>query len=243
LFRDLGDDWKPYEEIYDPKTEVTEPQCRRLIELARLVTHADKAAFDATIGEWIDLDAFARFIACEALLSNYDSLFDNGQNFLLWLDPRTNRFGFSPWDLDHSWGEFGWIGTREQRERASLWHPWVGENRFLERMFAVEEFRQRYRRELGRLVDTLFLPDRLHRRIDELAAAVRPAVAEQSADRLRHFEHAVGAPSESTPSADGSRRRSSREGHQLKRFIAARRRKPGQLEGRSEAIIVRRGRQ
>src|SRR5690606_32032824 len=128
-----------YHEVYDPKTDPTDHQRRRLIELCQLVSHSSEETFAARIGEFIDLDQFARFLACTTLLASYDSILDNGQNFLPWHDPETDRFGFSPWDLDHSWGEFPHIGTPGSRVRASILHPWVGEKRFFERIFAVEE--------------------------------------------------------------------------------------------------------
>jgi spore coat protein H len=233
---DLGDAWVPYHEIYDPKTRTTPAQRSRLVELARLVTHADEAEFARRIADLVDLDNAARFLACEALMANFDGLLCNGQNFLLWLDPRSNRFGFGPWDLDHSWGEFGWIGSARDRERAALFHPWVGPNRFLERLFAVDEFRTRYRAELIRLLDTLFVPDRLNRRIDELAAVLRPALAEEAGRRRENFERAVAEPgpddgAEPPKGGDG------RPTHRLKRFISARSTEArAQLEGRSEGV-------
>ena len=142
-----------------------------------LVSTANFRDFALKIGDYLDLDAAARFLATESLLANYDSILMNGQNFLLWFNPRTQRFGFSPWDLDHCWGEFPWVGSPKDREQASIFHPWVGSNLFLDRLFAVPDFKARYRREMTRLLDTLFIPDRLGRRIDELAAVIRPAVS------------------------------------------------------------------
>jgi hypothetical protein len=235
LFKDLGEDWKAYEGIYDPKTTVQPEHARRVMDLAKLVTHADDAAFAARIGEFIDLDEFALFLAGQALLSNYDGILSNGQNFLLYLDPRDGRFGFIPWDLDHCWGEFGLVGTREQREQASLWHPWIGVDRFLERMLAVGPVRDRYRRELERLRATLFLPDRLSHRLDELANVVRPFIAEESGDRLARFEVAVSG----TP-ADLARDRAA---FSHKRFFTARATSvTEQLEGRSEGAVLTRRR-
>jgi spore coat protein H len=235
LFKDLGEDWKAYEGIYDPKTAVKPEHARRVMDLAKLVTHADDAGFAARIGEFIDLDEFARFLACQVILSNYDGILSNGQNFLLYLDPRDGRFGFIPWDLDHCWGEFGLVGTREQREQASLWHPWIGADRFLERMLAAGPVRERYRRELERLRATLFLPDRLSGRLDELADVVRPFIAEESGDRLARFESAVsGAP------ADMARDRAA---FSHKRFFTARATSvTEQLEGRSEGAVLTRRR-
>jgi spore coat protein H len=235
LFQDLGGDWKAYAGIYDPKTKTDDSQQRRVIDLARLVTHAADDEFAARVAEFIDVDEFARFLACEVMLSNYDGILSNGQNFLLYLDPRTDRFGFIPWDQDHSWGEFGMIGSLEQRERASLWHPWVGRNRFLERMLAAAPVRESYRRELERLLATLFLPDRLRRRMDELAAVVRPLVAEESSDRLARFESAVADEPADDPGPG-------RAAYSPKRFFRTRAASVrDQLEGRAEGLVLTRG--
>lgn len=238
LFLDLGDDWNAYTTIYNPKAKIPEAHQRRLIDLCRLVTHADDAEFARRIFELVDLGHLCRFLACETLLSNYDGIFTNGQNFLLWMDPTLDRFGFSPWDLDQSWGQFSMIGTAEQRVRANIFHPWVGPHRFFERIFAVPEFQTRYRAELTRLLDTVFLPDRLHQRIDTFAHVIRPAVACMAEDRTQGFETAVAqsdASSTSSPSRDKGR------AHGLKPFITRRAAEVrAQLEGRSEGLRVTR---
>ncbi len=242
FLKDLGEDWKAYEGIYDPKTKTEPPQQRRLIELAKLVTGANDADFAARVGEFLDLDEFALFLAGTVILANYDSILDNGQNFLLYHDPRTDKFGFIPWDLDHSWGEFPFMGTAGQRERASLWHPWVGKNHFLERMFAVEAFRARYRREMERLRATLFAPERLSRRLDELAAVVRPFIAEESTNRLAKFEFAV-ADAATSPPRDGNPFDPNRPVYQLKRFFHTRAESvKDQLDGKATgAELTRQG--
>lgn len=242
LFKDLGDDWSAYADIYAPKTKIKARHQRRLMELARLITHASDAEFAARIGEFVDLAEFARFFACQVILANYDGILSNGQNFLLYLDPRTSRFGFIPWDLDHCWGEFPHIGTTAQREQASLWHPWVGENHFLERMLATPSVRARYRQELEQLRNTLFLPERLSRRTDELAAVVRPFVAEESADRLAKFERVVAGRRPAGP-RDGKPPGPGPVGFSLKHFFSARAAAVSdQLEGRAEGVVLTRGR-
>jgi spore coat protein CotH len=236
LFKDLGDDWKAYEGIYDPKTKTKPKHQRRVIELAKFVTAASDSDFAERVGEFIDLDEFARFLACEVILSNYDSILDNGQNFLIYLDPRTDKFGFIPWDLDHSWGEFPLIGTADLRERASLWHPWVGQNRFLQRMLTAEPFRARYREEIERLLATMFVPERLNRRLEELAAVVRLFIAEESTNRLAKFEIAV-ADKWSEGLRDGNRFDPNHPVFQLKRFFGARAESVRrQLEGKAAGV-------
>jgi len=57
---------------------------------------------------------------------------------------------------------------------------------------AVEEFRRISRSHLEDFVARLYVPDRLHRRIDAIAAVIRDPIAAQSALRLHKFEQAVG---------------------------------------------------
>jgi hypothetical protein len=243
LFKDLGENWDAYEGIYAPKTKTKPKQRRRLIELAKLFTHASDAEFADKVGDFIDLDEFARYLACEVLLSNYDGILSDGQNFLLYLDPRTERFGFIPWDQDHSWGEFPLIGTREQRERASVWHPWVGKNRFLEKMLAAAPLRQRYRAELEHLRETAFQPDRLSARLEQLAAIVRPFIAEESTNRLRKFDRDIAGnvmDADASPPKNSKPKRPPRPFSHKHFFEARARAVTDQLEGRSEGVILTR---
>lgn len=242
LFQHLGDDWPAYADIYDLKTKATPAQLQRVVEFARLVTHADDEAFAQRLAEFLDIGKFARYLACEVLLSNYDSFLSNGQNFYLYLDPDSNRFGFIPWDLDLSWGGFFLLGTTEEREQASIWRPWVGRNRFLERVFRVKTFRDAYRARLEELLARQFVPDRLHRRVDELAAVVRGPVAAESDFRYGKFLEATGGKRRAGP-ADEENHGANRPAHQLKRFIDARAKSVrDQLDGKSRGIVLERNR-
>lgn len=238
LFEHLGDNWSAYATIYDLKTDATYEQQRRVIEFARLVSFATDAEFAARVADFLDLDQFARFLAGEVLLSNYDSILADGQNFYMYLHPRSNQFGFVPWDLDAAWGYF-WLGTKQEFERASIWHPWVGENRFIQRVMAVEEFRRIYRAHLEDFLARLFAPDRLHQRIDEIAAVLRDPLTAESAFRLDKFEQAVGL-KPVTPWPGETQHGLNHPAHQLKRFIDARAKSVRrQLDGESKGMILK----
>jgi DNA-directed RNA polymerase specialized sigma24 family protein len=238
LFEHLGDDWPAYAAIYDLKTEATHRQKQRVIDFARLVSSASDSEFAADVGEFLDLDEFARFLAGLVLLSSYDGILADGQNFYMYLDTGSNKLGFIPWDLDSAWGHF-WIGEKLELERASIWHPWIGENRFIERVMAVEEFRRVYRGHLEDFLARLFVPGRLHRRVDELAALIRDPIAAEARFRLSKFERAISInPVEREPgeSAHGV----NHPPHQLKRFIDARARSVRrQLDGQSKGVILK----
>ncbi len=238
LFESLGDDWSAYAPIYDLKTKATSAQKQRLIEFSKLVSYADDAEFTHRAGEFLDLDEFARFLAGEVLLSNYDSLLSTGQNYFLYLDPRSNKFGFIPWDLDAAWGEF-WIGTKHQLERASIWHPWVGPNRFLERVMATEEFRAIYRKHLEDFLARLLVPDRLQKRMDDLAPIIRSPLSAESSFRLSKFEQTVGAVPV-TSSRGETEQGFNRRAHPTRRFVEARAKSVrDQLDGKSDGIILK----
>jgi len=238
LFEDLGEDWPAYAAIYDLKTKTRDEQRRRVIEFSHLVSHATDADFGKRVGDYLDLDEFARFLACLVLLSSYDGLLSDGQNFYIYLDPDSNKFGFIPWDLDHAWGGFYLIGTRKEREKASIWHPWIGRNRFLERVMAVEEFRTLYRARLEDSFAKLFVPSRLSQRIDEIARVIRSPIAAESSLRLQWFDIAVGDKSAAARSPTGGSKGPNRPVHQLKRFIEARAKSVReQLDGTSKGVI------
>ena len=241
LFSDLGTNWSDYEGIYDPKTKITPEQQQRVMEMARFVSTAGDEEFARRIDDFVDVDEFTRFLAAEVLLSNYDGILCNGQNFLFYLDPRSNRIGFIPWDLDHSWGEFPFIGTADQRERVSIDQPWVGKNRFLERMMSVPSVKERYRGALGRLLQTLFVPARLDRRVDAVATAIRPIIAEWSTNRLARLEQAISdAPAPGSPE-EGNPMDPNRPSWQIKRFVAHRAvNVREQLDGKTEGVILSR---
>ncbi len=242
LFQYLGPDWDAYAADYGLQTEATDAQRQRVIEFARLVTDADDDQWAGRVEEFLDLEEFARFLACQVLLSNYDSLLSTGQNYYLYLNPETGRLGFVPWDLDLCWGAFFLLGTTRERERASIWHPWVGPNRFLERVFELPAFQWQYRLELETLLAGLFQPERLARRMDELAGVVRTAVAAESDFRRRKFEEAIGERAADGRDDEGGPR-AGRPAHQLKRFLANRARSVHeQLEGRSSGVILERRR-
>ena len=244
LFDYVGDDWSAYAPIYDLKTDATPGQRQRIIEFARLVTSANDEQFAKQVGGFLDLDEFARFLAVQVLLPNYDSILTTGQNFYMYLDPASNKFGFIPWDLDAAWGNF-WVGTKAEQQGASIWRPWVAENRFLERVMAVEEFRRIYRTHLEDFLARLYVPERLNQRIDAIAAAIREPIAAESPFRLDKFEQAVGlkpvAPARAwqfginypVPFPDFP-------AYDLKQFIAARARSVrSQLTGESQGILLK----
>jgi hypothetical protein len=183
LFTDWGPDWAAYDQSYDPKTDLTEAQKQRVIALGRLVSGATDAEFAATIGDYVDLDDFARYFAVLAWLANHDSLLQNGQNFYTYLHPDTNRMHFIAWDQDFSFGN-----GRNNSAAWSIHRPWSGNNRFLSRLYNVDAFRSKYLARMTEFADRLFVAERFTQQIGEIAPAVRPSIELEGAEWLADFD-------------------------------------------------------
>jgi spore coat protein H len=200
LFAVRGTEWKDYKQAYDPKTKLTQRQIDRLLETCRFFENAPDEEFNKHVGDYVDLEEFSRYLAVTVWVCDLDGMLGPGQNFYVYLDPKTNKFLILPWDQDHSFGQMR--GSQEQREQLSIEHPWTGESRFLERMFKQPEFHSAYRARLEEFSKTIFQPTRIAAQVDEVAATLRPAVAEESETMLARFNDAVAGKS---PSFGGSR--------------------------------------
>ena len=191
VFEDMGDNWSAYQQAYVPKTPVFDHETKRVIEFSKLVSHASDREFAARLEEYLDLDEFARFMAVTVWLSNMDSILSMGQNFYVYLHPKTQQFQFLPWDFDHSFGQFPMAGSTDDLEHLSILQPWSGQVLFLERVFKVDKFKRLYLARMKEFSGTIFNPQRIQRQVDELAPVLRPAVKEESAQLLARFDRVV----------------------------------------------------
>ncbi len=251
LFEDLGDDWSLYRQIYDPKTPVSDEEIQRVLSCCKLVSHASDAEFAAKLGDFLDLDAFARFMAVTTWLSTMDSILGVGQNYYLYLHPKTRRFQFIPWDLDHSFGQFAMVGTQEQRENLSIHKPWDNDIRFLDRVFKVPAFKQLYLARLREFNRSIFQPARIHAQVDLLASVLRPAIQDESPDMLARFDQVMSrSTDEPAPTFTfappgggfGPPGGFGQPAKPIKPFVSARAQSVAdQLDGESEGMLATRG--
>ncbi len=227
LFHDLGDDWAKYNQTYDPKEPMSAEQTKRVIDFCKFVTSSSDEEFAAKLGDWVDLDEFARFMAVTVWLTDLDSILDNGQNFYVFLHPETKKFSFIAWDQDHSFGQFGRGGSTAARRNFTIFHPWSGNNPFLQRVFAVPAFQALYMAKLAEFQKTIFRPERLIEQVNEIAPVIRPAIKEESEDKAKWFDMVV-----SDNGADNY-------SETVKGFVQARAKSVAdQLDGKSQGSVV-----
>ncbi|MBI2804416.1 MAG: CotH kinase family protein [Planctomycetes bacterium] len=187
-----GESWSAYKDFFNPKRTPTEKQKRRLIEFARLVNQADDATFNKKIGEVLDVDNFLRFAAANSMIANLDSFFGLGHNYFLYLNPKTNKFNFIPWDLDLAFGGMG-FGGPDQTDW-SIAQPYMGKNRLTERVLAIKSHNDAYRGHLRALTQGVCSPKAMRGRIDALETLVKDSIAREPAQKGFGFGFGKGFP-------------------------------------------------
>lgn len=202
----LGDDWKAYEQRYQPKTQADDKSKRRLIEFTKLVQKADDKTFKKEIGNYLDVDEFLRFLAVTVTLANMDSFIGLTHNFLLYLDPKTDKFIFLPWDLDLAMGAFMMFGSPDELSDMSIRQPYSNRNRLIERLLADEKIYAVYKGHLRTLLEKGFTVERIRKDLATINAAIesikkqeKAAVAARHEDKPRQgfgsgFEREIDLP-------------------------------------------------
>jgi spore coat protein CotH len=170
-----GDDWAPYKASLLPKDEATKAQADRVIAFTKLIDRGTEEAFRTQIGNYLDVDGYLRFLAVTALLANTDSFFVGGHNAYLYLHAETNKVLFLPWDLDLAFGGFFFLGSPDQQADLSITHPYPGEHRLTDRLLAVPEIGERYRKLVRELTTTAFTKEKIAARLTELEKATKEA--------------------------------------------------------------------
>jgi spore coat protein CotH len=99
-FTDQGDDPTEYADDFKQINSKGSQDLKPVIDLIRWVNTASDAEFDAGLGEHVDVESFARYVATQNLLVNFDDMAGPGRNYYLWYDLETKRFTVIGWDYN-----------------------------------------------------------------------------------------------------------------------------------------------
>ena len=93
-----GDDPDAYTDIFDQK--VGEDDLAPLIDFLDFINNSDDETFAGELGEHLDVDAFATYLAFQDLIGNADDINGRGNNSYLQYDTGTGQFTVVSWDLN-----------------------------------------------------------------------------------------------------------------------------------------------
>lgn len=104
-----GDDVTAYDDVFDQETG-DEDNLEPLIGFLDFVNNADDASFAAELSQHLDVTAFARYLAFETLIDNFDDIDGPGNNSYLHWDAATGVFTVVAWDHNLAFGTRNTMG-------------------------------------------------------------------------------------------------------------------------------------
>ncbi|MCB1026953.1 MAG: CotH kinase family protein, partial [Microthrixaceae bacterium] len=93
-----GDDAASYEDVFDQ--EVGDDDLEPLTDFLQFINESDDETFAAELGEWLDVDSFATYLAFQDLIGNFDDIDGPGNNSYLRYDLEAEQFTVVNWDLN-----------------------------------------------------------------------------------------------------------------------------------------------
>ena len=99
-----GDDPDAYDEVFDQEAGEDNADLEPLMAFLEFVNEADDETFAAELDEYLDVDAFATYLAMQDLIDNFDDIDGPGNNSYLYWDADSGRFTVVPWDHNLAFG-------------------------------------------------------------------------------------------------------------------------------------------
>ncbi|WP_062210935.1 CotH kinase family protein [Demequina oxidasica] len=99
----IDEDPESYKEAFDQ--EGGEDNYEPLIDFLQFVNESDDETFGTDLDEWLDVDAFATYLAFQNVVNNFDDIDGPGNNSYLYWDTDTSQMTVVNWDLNLAFGQ------------------------------------------------------------------------------------------------------------------------------------------
>ena len=146
----------------------------------------DRSRRFAELEHILDMDCFISFLAMETVMCHTDSYSMNKNNYRLFHDLDSDRMIFMPQGMDQIFGAH-WRANA----KLSFWPPLEGLVTIA--VLQTPEGRARYYNRVSELATNFFNVATLTNRVNELAARIRPLIAERNPSAAKDHEKAVAA--------------------------------------------------
>lgn len=105
-----GADPESYADVFDQEGGKKVADLTPLIEFLQFVNESDDETFSAELGDRLDVESFATYLAMMELTENFDDIDGPGNNSYLWWDAETAVFTIVPWDMNLAFGQMAAMG-------------------------------------------------------------------------------------------------------------------------------------
>lgn len=151
--------------------------------LADAATEPNRTNRFARLEKVLDLDRFITYLALDVMMCNWDGYAINRNNYRVYADPGSGRIVFMPHGLDQMFGVMR-VGTD-----MPLFPRMSG--LIARAVRDTPEGRRLYKQRMSQLLESHFHVEAITNRVWQLAARVRPILAEKGPGAVRDHERAV----------------------------------------------------
>ena len=89
------------------KQRTGEDDMTPIVEFMDFINNSSDETFEDSLGEYLDLDQFAKYLAVEDMINNWDTISGMGNNGYLHYDPSTGMMTLIAWDHDRAFESHG----------------------------------------------------------------------------------------------------------------------------------------
>ena len=140
---------------------------------------ADEKKRFAELEKLLVLDRFLSYVVIEMITSDWDGYPSKCNNYRIYHDPKKNKLTFIPSGMDQMFGDTGW----------PILPDWGGT--VARELMRTKEGKKRYLARLREIMEKVYKPDELVKRLDELEAVVQPALASVDPGAGRDYKNQV----------------------------------------------------
>ncbi len=134
----------------------------------------------ASLEKLLDMDVFISGFVLQAILGDWDGYVFNRNNYRIYHDPKRDKIIFIPSGMDQEFGN---------AVQGPLFPPMNG--LVAKAVLQTPEGRARYLKRMAEINTTIMVPERWHKRLDELQARVQPELTKLDAVAGRDYVNQV----------------------------------------------------
>jgi spore coat protein H len=187
LYEGQLSDLRPgFSATYEKKTNEDSPD-RSDLEAVTAALEKGDGELEGALGAVVDLEAFTRFWAMEALLATWDGYSNNLNNHFLYHDPISKKMVFLPWGPDMSFSEDDPFNSNKRPQAVSA------KGVIAERLYGIPGARQAYVSAMTGLLESVWKEPEIGAEIDRIEALLAPHLgsgapaAHSAAGEVRDF--------------------------------------------------------
>ncbi|MER7364910.1 CotH kinase family protein [Nonomuraea wenchangensis] len=161
-----GEDQTAYGTDFKQVDKVGGKDLQPVIDFVKWVNESSAEEFAAGLAERLDVESFARYVALQNLMVNFDDMAGPGRNYYLWYDLAAKKFTVVTWDLNLAFNGDATSGVHDTISMGRM-----GGHPLKEKFLADAGFKKLYEEQYRALYAKLLAGDAASGLLDKLVAA------------------------------------------------------------------------